>query len=187
MCKPSLLLHICCGPCAAHAVEAVRSAYDITGFFSNSNIHPAREYHRRLAEARKLAGLACISLVEDAYCHEEWRAAARGLEDEPERGRRCAVCFRFSLARTARYAVDHGFDRFTSTLTISPHKNSAMIFEIGRSLGPFLDVDFKKQDGFRKSVALSHAYGLYRQNYCGCEFSFHEPAPQPGPTHVTPL
>jgi predicted adenine nucleotide alpha hydrolase (AANH) superfamily ATPase len=173
--KPSLLLHICCGPCAAHAIEVVKGEYAVTGFYSNSNIHPAAEYARRLAEARKVAARTEIPLVEDAYSHAAWLAAVRGFETEPERGRRCRLCFRFSLERTARYAAENGFDRFTTTLTISPHKCSRTIFDVGRELGPFLEVDFKKQDGFLKSVARAREYALYRQTYCGCEFSLREP------------
>jgi predicted adenine nucleotide alpha hydrolase (AANH) superfamily ATPase len=166
-----LLLHICCAPCATHAVRRLGEDYAVTGFFSNSNIAPREEYERRLDNARRLAALCGIPLLEDGYDHDAWRETVRGLEDEPERGRRCAACFRFNLARTAAYAAAHGFDRFTTTLTISPHKDSRAIFAIGRSLGPFLEVDLKKQDGFLKSRELSREYGLYRQDYCGCEFS----------------
>lgn len=169
--RPSLLLHICCAPCATHAVRRLGETHAVTGFFSNSNISPREEYEKRLENARRLAAVCRIPLVEDAYDHDAWLAAVKGLEDEPERGRRCEVCFRFNLARAAAYAAAHGFDRFTTTLTISPHKDTRTIFAVGRSLGPFLEVDLKKQDGFLKSRELTRELGLYRQDYCGCEFS----------------
>lgn len=169
--RPRLLLHICCGPCSTHSIERLREAYALTGFFSNSNIAPREEYDRRLAEARRWAGSCDVPFVEDAYDHDAWRAAVRGLEQEPERGRRCEACFRYNLGRAARHAREQGFDLFTTTLTISPHKDSALIFRIGEALGPFLAVDLKKQNGFKRSLDLSRQHGLYRQSYCGCEFS----------------
>jgi predicted adenine nucleotide alpha hydrolase (AANH) superfamily ATPase len=179
--RPSLLLHICCAPCATHAVRLLSEAHAVTGFFSNSNIAPREEYDLRLDTARQLARLCEIALIEDAYDHAAWLEAVKGLEKEPERGRRCEACFRYNLARAAAYAAAHGFDRFTTTLTISPHKDTRTIFAIGRSLGPFLEVDLKKQDGFLKSRALSRDYGLYRQDYCGCEFSRRPPRASPPP------
>ncbi len=166
-----VLLHVCCAPCATHAIERLRAEHEVVLFFSNSNIHPPEEYERRLAAARSLAARLALPLVVDAYEHAAWRTAVAGLEAEPERGRRCEACFAFNLARAADYARLHGFDGFTTTLTISPHKSSATIFRVGASLGPFLAVDFKKADGFRRGLALSREYGLYRQAYCGCEFS----------------
>jgi predicted adenine nucleotide alpha hydrolase (AANH) superfamily ATPase len=169
--KKQLLLHICCAPCATHAVEEMKRIYAVTGFFSNSNIAPEKEYHRRLAEAQRVAAACDIPLVEDDYDHASWLEAIRGLELEPEKGKRCAVCFHYNLSRAATYAHEHAFDLFTTTLTISPHKRSQTIFEIGRELGPFLEADFKKRNGFKKSIEKSTAMGLYRQDYCGCEFS----------------
>jgi predicted adenine nucleotide alpha hydrolase (AANH) superfamily ATPase len=152
-------------------VEALGREYDVTLFFSNSNLWPEEEYRRRLAAARELARRCGAPFVEDAPDHAAWRRHVAGLEREPERGRRCEACFEFSLARAARFAAQNGFDLFTTTLTISPHKDTRRIHAIGLRLGPFLTVDLKKKDGFRRSVALSKAFGLYRQNYCGCEFS----------------
>lgn len=173
-----LLLHVCCAPCAAHAVERVRAeGWAVTLFFANSNIAPSDEYERRLDTARDLARrCACVLLV-DTYDHDAWLAAVRGLEDEPEKGRRCLVCFRFSLERTAQRAAADGFDGFATTLTISPHKRSADILRIGADLERFVALDFKKQDGFRRSTELAREYGLYRQNTCGCEFSADAGAP----------
>ncbi|MBN1556881.1 MAG: epoxyqueuosine reductase QueH [Lentisphaerae bacterium] len=172
---PRLLLHTCCGPCATACIERLRDGYALTLFFSNSNIAPRAEYDRRLAAARKLADLQGLPLVEDAYDHAAWRAAVQGLEDEPERGRRCEACFAFNLGRAARYAREHAFDGFTTTLTVSPHKAAPVIFSIGSRLGPFLATDFKKQDGFKRSLELTRRLGLYRQDYCGCEFSARPP------------
>ena len=169
--KRSLLLHVCCGPCATHSIRTLQADYDVSLYFSNSNVAPAAEYEKRLAEARRVAAICGVPLLVDVYEHEAWLAAVRGLEDEPEKGRRCERCFEFNLARTAHWATDHAFDLFTTTLTISPHKDAALIFRIGGRLGPFLAMDFKKAGGFKRSVDLSREYGLYRQSYCGCEFS----------------
>ena len=167
----ALLLHLCCGPCATHPVQLLLRDYRLTLFFSNCNISPAEEYEKRLAGAREVARRHELPLVEDAYDHAAWLAHVRGWESAPEGGDRCRRCFEFNLLRAARHAGEHDFDLFTTTLTVSPHKNSAAIFEIGERLGPFLAIDLKKEDGFRKAVALSKQYGLYRQDYCGCEFS----------------
>lgn len=172
--KKKLLLHLCCGPCATHPIVLLREEYDITLFFANSNISPEAEYKKRLAEAERLAVICEVPLQEEPYDHEEWLAWVAGSEDEPEGGERCEKCFEYNLGIAAKYAVDNGFDLFTTTLTVSPHKNSKMIFAIGDKVGPFLAVDLKKQDGYRKGVELSKMYELYRQNYCGCEFSLAE-------------
>lgn len=169
--RKRLLLHMCCGPCATHSVEVLGRDYEVTLFFSNSNIWPEEEYQLRLAAAVALAQRCGMPFVEDAPNHETWRSHVQGMELERERGRRCEACFEFSLARAARFASDNGFDLFTTTLTISPHKDTGRIHAIGQRLGPFLAVDLKKGDGFRRSVELSKLYGLYRQDYCGCEFS----------------
>jgi len=169
--KPSLLLHVCCGPCATAAVERLGAEYDVTLFFANSNIWPREEYDLRLAQARKLAGICGLPLVEDAYDHPAWLACVAGMEAEPEGGKRCERCFAFNLRRAAQYAEETGLDFFTTTLTISPHKRSATIFAAGSRLDRFLAVDLKKGNGFKRSVALSAAHELYRQAFCGCEFS----------------
>jgi predicted adenine nucleotide alpha hydrolase (AANH) superfamily ATPase len=147
----------------------------VTLFFSNANIAPEEEYRRRLDAARTLAGRMDVPLViDDAARHGDWLAnVAAGFESEPERGLRCGRCFRYSLSRTQRAMEERGFDAFTTSLTVSPHKPSPLIFEIGVSLdrARFLALDFKKGDGFRNSVRLAAEMGLYRQAYCGCEFS----------------
>ncbi|MDO8740442.1 MAG: epoxyqueuosine reductase QueH [Candidatus Woesearchaeota archaeon] len=170
-----LLLHICCAPCSTHAIEFLKSKYDLVLFFPNSNICPEGEFKKRSENAKKITGIFNLKLIIDNYCHEEWLEFVKGLEDEPEKGKRCWKCFEFNLRKTAEKARELGFDCFTTTLTISPHKDSKKIFEIGKKLETggirFLDIDFKKQEGFRHSVELSKKYDLYRQNYCGCEFS----------------
>ena len=173
--KQRLLLHVCCGPCATHPLNVLREQYAVTLFFSNSNIAPREEYERRLDAVRELAKIRGITLVEDVYRHDLWLDRVRGLEKEREGGRRCEVCFAYNLGRTAEHAERHGFGLFTTTLTVSPHKRTEILFRVGRNSGSFLAVDFKKQDGFRRAVELTRSYGLYRQSYCGCEFS-HEQA-----------
>lgn len=171
-----ILLHVCCGPCATHAAEALAAERPVTLFWSNSNIWPAAEHELRLDAARSLATALGAPLAVDEPDHEAWRTLVAGLEDEPERGRRCLRCFERSFERAADYALAHGFRVFTTTLTISPHKDTEAIFAIGRAVAErhglgFLERDFKKRDGFAQSIRLAKEHGLYRQRYCGCEFS----------------
>ncbi|MDI6773912.1 MAG: epoxyqueuosine reductase QueH [Verrucomicrobiota bacterium] len=169
--RPTILLHVCCAPCATAPIERLRAEFDVSLFFSNSNVWPPEEYDGRLAAARGLAARLGLPLTADAYDHTGWLAHIRGLEQEPEEGKRCEKCFEFNLARAAAHAREHGFGLFTTTLTVSPRKRSAVIFRIGKAQGPFLKYDFKKQGGFQRNAVLSRLYGLYRQDYCGCEFS----------------
>ena len=167
-----ILLHICCGPCGTASLERLQKLGPVTLFYSNSNIHPAAEYDQRLVEVRRLACVCGCELIVDEYSHDAWLKAIAGLEAEPERGARCLRCFEFSLGRAAELARKENFSGLTTTLTISPHKRSADIFAIGERLSDrFLDIDFKKGDGFRRSVHLAREYGMFRQTYCGCEFS----------------
>lgn len=154
-------------------------------FFSNNNIDTREEYEKRLAAARQLAEADGVELVADPYDHDDWlKQVAAGYEQEPEKGARCARCFRYSLARAAAFAAAHGYAAFTTSLTVSPHKISPMVFAAGAEVeangrassaeqaGPqFLAVNFKKQDGFLRSLRRTAELGLYRQAYCGCEFS----------------
>ena len=171
----NVLLHTCCAPCASQCVSVLRElGHAVTLFFSNANIAPEAEYLRRLDAVHTLADRWALPLVIDETSHEDWLSqVAAGFEAEPERGARCGRCFRYSLSRAYQAMEAQGLDAFTTSLTISPHKPSPLIFEIGRSLAPsrFLAIDFKKNDGFRQSVQLAAGMGLYRQVYCGCEFS----------------
>lgn len=167
-----LLLHTCCAPCAAPSAERlVLDGYEVVLYFSNFNIHPEDEYLKRLQTARMLADKMNLVIEEDSYDHDEWLKHVRGLENEPEKGARCSKCFEFSLRRTAQMAERLDIPAFATTLTLSPHKVSRIIFEIGAQFPRFVPVDFKKKDGFLRSIQLSKEYDLYRQSYCGCEFS----------------
>ena len=172
---PTVLLHTCCAPCASVCIERLREAgHVVTLFFSNANIGDSGEYARRLAAVVQLAeALEAPLLVDDTARHEDWLAAIRGLEAEREGGPRCRRCFAFSLGRTAARAQALGLDHFTTSLTVSPHTHTPTLFEVGKATDPirFLPVDFKKQGGFQRSVELARRFNLYRQNFCGCEFS----------------
>jgi epoxyqueuosine reductase len=168
----NILLHTCCAPCATTCTERLLSlGYGIILFFSNSNIFPEEEYEKRLENARKLAGILNLRLEADQYDHEAWLRHVRGLEDEPEQGKRCLKCFEFNLARASRMAERLRLPSFTTSLSVSRYKSSARIFEVGYAFPNFEAIDFKKKDGYSRSIELSRLYGLYRQTYCGCEFS----------------
>lgn len=149
----------------------VEQGSQIALFFSNSNIYPRDEYDRRLSYVYRLGNIWGVPVIADSWDHDAWREAVRGLEDEPEQGARCRACFQFSLERTHRKAEELNIPSFTTSLTLSPHKNSQVIFAIGRKFPGFVEENFKKRDGFRRSIQLSREYQLYRQHYCGCEFS----------------
>jgi predicted adenine nucleotide alpha hydrolase (AANH) superfamily ATPase len=174
--KPRLLVHVCCAPDALFVFGLLKDGYEVTGFFSNSNIHPREEYDLRLDEARQVARLSGVPLIEDDYDPEGWMALTAKFKDEPEKGRRCDVCYAARLARTAGRAAREGFDAFATVMSLSPWKKGAVMNRIGRQFAArhgiaFLESDFKKKDGFKKSVDLSRAHGLYRQDYCGCVYS----------------
>ena len=150
--------------------------FDVTLFYHNPNIHPQEEYLKRLEELRKYAEKYDLKLIETDYEPEVWHNYIKGYEKEPEGGKRCFLCYKLRLETTAKYAAENGFDYFTSTLSISPHKNAAKINEIGKELAEkhklnFIEADFKKQDGFKKACELSRKEGFYRQEYCGCAYS----------------
>ena len=170
-----VLLHVCCGPCASACVPRLKTAGEaVTMFYSNSNIDTQEEFEKRKREAERLAEAEGVDIVCDRYDHEDWLAkVASGLEDEPEKGKRCEKCYAYNLARAAKYAAGHGFDAYTTSLTVSPHKPSGAVFAAAESIGSavFLKEDFKKRGGFAESLRRSSELGLYRQNYCGCEFS----------------
>ena len=170
-----LLLHICCAPCACGCIDRLREeGVDFAFYYSNSNLSSLEEYEKRLASAKKLAEAENIPLYTDEYDHASWLERTRLLADEPERGRRCAICFDWSLSRTALAVAELGFDEFATSLTVSPHKNSKLIFEIGSSYERFSPWDFKKRDGFLKGNRRAKELELYRQSYCGCEFSLRD-------------
>lgn len=174
--KEKLLLHACCAPCSTVPIERLNDEYDITCFFYNPNIQPEQEYERRLAELKRFADRIKIQLVVGEYEVNLWNERIAGFEQEPERGNRCTICFTMRLAKTAAVAKENGFCCFTTTLTLSPHKDSHLINEIGlaqcQERGPaYLNENFKKKDGYRRSLELSAYYHFYRQNYCGCRFS----------------
>ncbi|MCB6992334.1 epoxyqueuosine reductase QueH [bacterium 210820-DFI.6.37] len=182
--KPALLLHSCCGPCSTAVIERLAGDYQITIFFYNPCITDQEEYQKRkdaqLEFVKKynesLPPKERICVKEGPYDTKNFYRAAAGLEQEPEGGKRCLACFWQRLEKTAETCKLAGYDYFGTTLTVSPHKNYELISSIGRKLAvkyslSFLDQDFKKKDGFKRSIQLSRQYGLYRQNYCGCEYS----------------
>jgi predicted adenine nucleotide alpha hydrolase (AANH) superfamily ATPase len=171
------LVHICCAPDAAFGLQKVIEAFGTaTGFFYNPNIWPGTEHEKRLRETEKLGSIIHFDLEAGKRDHDLWYDAIRGLEAEPEKGERCRVCIRLRLEESAKIAARMGIDAFTTVLTVSPHKDAEMVNEAGREMGEkhglsFIELDLKKEDGFKKSIALSKKYGLYRQKYCGCEYS----------------
>lgn len=167
-----ILLHVCCGPCATASIERLlEDDWAVDLFYSNSNISPKDEYDKRLEGIVKTAEYFNVSWFADSYDHDSWLSAVSGLENEPERGLRCGACFNYSLGRTASRAEKDGYDGFTTSLSISPHKDSKLLFEKGYGAGKFIEYNFKKKNGYKRSIELAEDIGLYRQNYCGCEFS----------------
>ncbi len=184
--KRKLLLHSCCGPCSTAVIERLYHDFQVTVFYYNPNITEEEEYQKRRdnqvlflekfnRRMREEHGeeASQVSFLEGTYDVEAFYRAARGLEEEPEGGARCEECFRLRLSETARLAEAMGFDCFTTTLSVSPYKNAKLLNQIGEELDPerYLPENFKKKDGYRRSVELSEEYGLYRQHYCGCGFA----------------
>lgn len=172
-----LLLHVCCGPCSAHVVEELGQEYDVTLFFYNPNICPDPEYKKRLEQARKVARVNKLKILEGEYDNSGWNEFVKMYASEPEGGRRCKLCFEYRLKEAAKQAKKKGFLTFATTLTIGPNKKANVINEIGKRFSQqygigFLEADFKKKDGCLKSLRKSKEIGLYRQNYCGCVYSF---------------
>jgi predicted adenine nucleotide alpha hydrolase (AANH) superfamily ATPase len=183
---PGLLVHICCAPDALYVLDLLKKTHPsgpklITPYFYNPNIFPLPEYNLRLAEARKTAALLGLNLLEGPRDFDRWTRITRKFKDEPEKGRRCDVCYALRLDETARAAARLGFGSFTTVMSLSPWKKANVLNRLGRMFGrrykvAFLEADFKKKDGFRRSVLLSKEHGLYRQDYCGCVYSM-KPAP----------
>jgi predicted adenine nucleotide alpha hydrolase (AANH) superfamily ATPase len=169
-----VVLHICCGVCAAGVSERLTAeGHLVLGLFYNPNIHPLEEYQRRLEVTRTVARKMGFPLEVASYVPQEWIRETTGLENEPEGGRRCEVCFRLRLVKTYLVMRERGADAFTTTLTVSPHKSAAVVNRVGMEIGEekFLARDFKKQDGFKRAIALAKEWALYRQDYCGCRYS----------------
>ena len=177
---PKLLLHACCAPCSSYVIEYLSNYFEITIYFYNPNMDSSEEYYKRLKELerfiKEFKTKYPVHLVSEEYNHDEFLEISKNLENEPERGKRCLKCYRLRLEKSFMYAKEKHFDFITTTLTLSPHKNSHVINEIGSDLEkkysfPYLYSDFKKREGYKRSIVLSSEYHLYRQNYCGCEFS----------------
>lgn len=178
--RPTLLLHACCAPCSSAVLERLTSCFSVSVLFFNPNIYPKAEYEKREAELerliREMPAAKDVVLIHAPYEPEAFFEAVRGLEQIPEGGERCFRCYRLRMEAVARYAAEHGFDYFTTTLSISPLKNAAKLNEIGEALAAeygvaHLPSDFKKKEGYKRSIVLSKEYGLYRQDFCGCVFS----------------
>ncbi len=175
--KDKIVLHACCAICSGYPVSFLQDAgYQVIVYFYNPNIYPDNEYQKRLEAERTLCKHFGCELVVADYCPNEFYEVAIGLENEPERGKRCDKCFELRLKKTAEFAKSRGIEKFTTSIVISPHKNFQKLSEIGEKIAQdeglnFLAIDFKKKDGFLKTNKISRELELYRQNYCGCKFS----------------
>ena len=169
--KKSIILHTCCAPCAGGCVEKLlKENYRIILYYSNDNLIDQDEFDRRLKSVMTLAGHYQLELEIDPYCNDSWMCDICGLEDEPERGKRCAKCFYHSLNKTAAFAEKYHIP-YTTSLTVSPHKSSELIFSIGSEIGNFIPYNFKKQNGYLNSSRIARELGFYRQTFCGCRMS----------------
>lgn len=176
--RPKILLHSCCAPCSSYVITYLNQYFDITILYYNPNIEPKEEYIKRKNEQIRLINeLNCsIGFMDIDYLNEEYRSFVKGLEREPEGGSRCHKCYYLRLEKTAKLALENNYDYFGTTLTVSPYKNSQIMNKIGKHLESvykvkYLVSDFKKKEGYKKSISLSKEYNLYRQDYCGCLFS----------------
>ena len=179
--KPTLLLHSCCAPCSSYVMEYLSQYFDITIDYYNPNIDSKEEYEKRVHEQQRLVDEMNlpIKVIDAGYAPQTFFDMAKGYEQEPEGGKRCYRCYKLRLNQAAKLAQEGGYDYFTTTLSISPLKNAARINEIGEELAEIYHVthlpsDFKKKNGYKRSIELSHEYDLYRQNYCGCIYSRRE-------------
>ena len=179
--KPKLLLHACCGVCSSSVIERLYPYFDITILYYNPNIYPKAEYMKRLVALEEIIDKMKLDvrLIELGYLHREFKDKVKGLEKEKEGGERCNKCFYLRLEESAKFAKRNNFNYFTTTLSVSPYKNSQKLNEIGKMLEEKYDIkylysDFKKKEGYKRSNELSNKYGIYRQHYCGCEYSLKE-------------
>lgn len=186
MAKQKILLHSCCAPCSTAVIERLAEDFEITILYYNPNIYPETEYFKRKNEEIKYIEIwnqnnseSPIKMLDCDYESEEFYRLTKGFENEREGGARCAICFKLRLKKTATLAKQNGFDIFGTTLSVSPHKNSELLNSIGKALSveigvPYLEANFKKQNGYKRSVELAKENNLYRQNYCGCEFALRQ-------------
>ena len=177
---PSVLLRSCCATCSSYVIEYLSEYFHLTIFYYNPNISPREEYDKRKNEQvrliKEMNTKYSVDIIDCDYDNDLYEVKIKGLENEPERGRRCDVCFNLRLEKTAYKAKELNYDYFATTLTVSPYKNAVLINEIGLAIGNdfginYLVSDFKKKNGYKRSIELSHEYNLYRQNYCGCKYS----------------
>ncbi|MBP3261547.1 epoxyqueuosine reductase QueH [Pseudobutyrivibrio sp.] len=180
---PSLLLHSCCAPCSSYCIEYLSQYFHVTVFYYNPNIYPDDEYYHRVKEQQRFINefptKYPVDFIEGDYDKSSFYDIAKGLEKEPEKGKRCHKCYDLRLRRTATVAKEKMFDFFSTTLTISPMKDSQVLNEIGEAIGKELGVnwlysDFKKKEGYKRSTEISKEYDMYRQDYCGCVYSYNE-------------
>lgn len=174
--KEKLLLHVCCIGCGGHVSSLLSQNFKVSLYFYNPNIFPEEEYVRRRDDARRIAKKLGLKIFIGDYDHDRWKKIIAGHENDMERGERCHICYNDRLEKTAVFAKENGYEYFSTTLTVSPFKDAAAVSIIGNDLADhyklnFFDMDFKKNDGFKKSVAFAKCYNVYRQEYCGCEFS----------------
>ena len=170
--KEKILLHVCCGPCSTSSIERLLSMdYIPLLFFSDSNIYPESEFEKRYANALRVASFYALEMIREEQDHDAWLSHIKGFEGEEEGGKRCALCFDYNMKRTYMKARELGIPYFTTTLTVSRFKSSPLIFSVGEKYDGFCAIDFKKKNGFARSIELSRQLELYRQSYCGCEFS----------------
>jgi len=186
--KPTLLLHVCCAPCSSYCLEYITQYFDVTVYFANSNIDIEEEYLRRREEEKRLISEMCpqVKFVEGNYDPQHFHELTKGHEHDEEQGERCDICFNMRLEEAAKYAAEHGFDYYTTTLTLSRRKDANHLCDIGEEIirkmyssasgdtlegVKYLPTNFKKKGGDLRAIELSQQYGLYRQNYCGCSYS----------------
>lgn len=174
--RPTLLLHLCCAPCSSYVIELLNSYFDLSLYFYDPNIHPREEYLRRRDEAQRHADIEKIDFHEGPYDVERWHELTKDNKTDPEKGDRCRLCYDMRLEAATRFACELQCEYFTTVLSVSPHKDATRINETGLRLSEqfgikYLPADFKKKEGFKKTVELGKAYGFYRQDYCGCIYS----------------
>lgn len=180
--KKRIILHSCCGPCSSYVISYLTNYFDITILYYNPNIYPYEEYIKRKNEQIKIIkelnniNKNNIDIMDCDYDNDEYEKKIKGLENEPEKGKRCEICYQMRIEKTAILGKKNNYDYFCTTLSVSPYKNATLINEIGKKLEEKYNInwlysDFKKKDGYKKSIILSEKYNLYRQNYCGCVYS----------------